>query len=95
VERLTRVTLFLTKATCLFLPISFVTGYFDINLSGAEYTVTQFWVAFTVVLVLSVAALFAFGAFSESMQMMEVWRGVRRGLGRLVQKTKRKLRSDD
>jgi uncharacterized membrane protein len=72
-----------------------VTGYFDINLSGMEYTVAQFWIAFTVVLLLSVAALFAFGAFSESMQMVEVWRGVRRGFGRLGQSVKRKLRSND
>ncbi|KAF1826399.1 uncharacterized protein K489DRAFT_313649 [Dissoconium aciculare CBS 342.82] len=86
VERLTRVTLLLTKATCLFLPVSFLTGYFDITLSGTEYTVAQFWIAFTVVLVLSVLALFAFGAFSESMQTAEVWRGVRRGFRRLMKK---------
>jgi uncharacterized membrane protein len=72
-----------------------VASYFDINLSGAEYTFAQFWIAFTVVLVLSVAALFAFGAFSESLQMVEVWRSVRRGLGRLLQKIKWKSRSND
>jgi hypothetical protein len=86
VERLTRVTLLLTKATCLFLPVSFLTGYFDITLSGIEYTVAQFWIAFTIVLVVSLLALFAFGAFSESMQTAEVWRGARRGFRRLMKK---------
>lgn len=47
VERLTRAALLLTKATILFLPVSFMTGYFSVPLGHVEYSLTTYWVAFT------------------------------------------------
>ena len=83
VERLTRITLLLTKATILFLPVSLLMAYFSIPLREAEYGVGQFWVAFAVVFVLSWMALFAFGVFSGSVQTVDFWKGLWRGMRRL------------
>ncbi|EME89402.1 uncharacterized protein MYCFIDRAFT_97362, partial [Pseudocercospora fijiensis CIRAD86] len=49
VDRLTRITLLLTKATILFLPVSFMTGYFSVPLDDIKYSARTFWIAFTVI----------------------------------------------
>lgn len=54
--------------TMLFLPVSFMTSYFDISLSGREYTITQYWVSFSVILVISYAVLMVFGVISGTME---------------------------
>lgn len=74
VEHLTRITLLLTKFTILFLPASLVMAYFSVPLGNMEYTVGQFWVAFSLVLVLSWAALMTFGFVSGSLQTGWLWR---------------------
>lgn len=92
VERLTRITLLLTKCTILFLPVSFMATYFAVPLANVgAYTVADFWVSFAVVLVLSWGALLVFGVFSGSVQTGVFFRelgmglrGVGRWIGRLA-----------
>lgn len=79
VEHLTRITLLLTKFTILFLPASLVMAYFSVPFEHAEYTLGQFWASFSVVFVLSLAALVGFGVVSGSLQTGWVWRVVVRG----------------
>lgn len=86
-ERLTRVTLLITKATILFLPVSLMSAYFSLNLAGTQYTVTQYWISFAVVLVISWAALFIFGVFSGSAQTAEFFAALCRGTQRIWRST--------
>lgn len=67
VDRLTRVSLLITKVTILFLPVSLMTSYFSCNLADTVYTPTQYWVAFTVVLCSSFLVLLLFGVLSGTM----------------------------
>ncbi|KAK5137346.1 hypothetical protein LTR08_008923 [Meristemomyces frigidus] len=88
-ERMSQVTLLITKATILFLPVSLMSGYFSIGLAGAKYTVTEYWTCFSVVLFLSWIALFVFGVISGSAQTLaffrSIWRALRTGvMGRVV-----------
>lgn len=82
VDRLTRVTLLLTKATILFLPVSLMTGYFSMQLVGVEYSVQTYWLSFVICFFLSWLALFLFGLFNGTVQTVEVikqmWRGMKR-----------------
>lgn len=79
-ERLTRVTLLITKATILFLPVSLMSAYFSVSLTDTQYTVTEYWTSFAIILFLSWIALFVFGVFSGSMQTFAFFRGVWRAL---------------
>ena len=67
-ERLTRVGLFITKATILFLPIELMTGYFGSGLSDEHYTVMQYWVTFACMLTTSWIVLMGFGVVSGTME---------------------------
>jgi len=67
-ERLTRVTLLLTKATILFLPVSLMSAYFSVDLANVQYTLHEYWISFAVIFFLSWIALFVFGVFSGSVQ---------------------------
>nr|POE49305.1 hypothetical protein CFP56_32455 [Quercus suber] len=93
VEKLTRITLFLTKATFLFLPVSLVIGYFSIDLVGIEYTVAQFWTAASIMLVLSFTALSVFGLWSGSMQSFIWLEPIRLRLARYL-KSRREVRAE-
>lgn len=86
VDRLTRITLLLTKATFLFLPVSLMTSYFSTQLIGVEYSVQTYWVSFTVLLVLSWIGLFLFGVMNGNVQTVEVFKGMGRGLKMLFGK---------
>lgn len=74
VEKLTRITLLLTKVTVIFLPVSFMTSYFSVPLVNMLYTVKDYWISFAVVFLLSWTALFVFGVFSGTMQTTDVFR---------------------
>ncbi|KAF2862817.1 hypothetical protein K470DRAFT_255722 [Piedraia hortae CBS 480.64] len=67
-ERLTRVGLLITKVTILFMPVSFMTSYFGLQLKGTEYSVGEYWIAFAVILVCSWLVLLLFGVLSGSME---------------------------
>lgn len=64
VEKLTRITLLLTKATFLFLPVGVMTAYFSVSLADVDYTARQYWFGFGIVFLLSLIAMFIFGVFS-------------------------------
>ena len=80
VERLTRLTLLLTKVTMIFLPVSLMTAYFSVPLSGVDYGVKEFWVSFAVVFFLSSMALFMVGVLTGTVQVLTVWQGIWRRL---------------
>ncbi|KAL4866466.1 hypothetical protein BDV12DRAFT_172845 [Aspergillus spectabilis] len=90
VEKLTRITILLAKVTILFLPVSLMTGYFSTELEGVKgvYTQTQFWVAFAVIIVLSVILLMLFGYVSDTVEGKTVYRSMFRTFFR---KSKNKL----
>ncbi|KAI5209754.1 hypothetical protein E4T42_07395 [Aureobasidium subglaciale] len=67
VDRLTRVALLISKATILFLPLTFLTEYVSADL-GVTYSVKTYWIAFTVVLTLSWILLMGFGVLSGTME---------------------------
>ena len=74
VEKLTRITLLLTKVSIIFLPVSLVTAYFSAPLANMVYTVQDYWISFAVTFSLSWMALFVFGVFSGSVQTVTFWR---------------------
>ncbi|USW48136.1 Putative corA, cytoplasmic domain-containing protein [Septoria linicola] len=80
VDRLTRITLLLTKFTILFLPVSFMSSYFSMPLDDIQYSVTTFWVAFVIVFALSYLALFLFSAINDNLQVGGLIHGVAEGM---------------
>jgi len=78
VERLTRVTLLLTKVTILFIPISLLIAYFSTQLEGVVFTLKSFWVSFAVILVLSAVALVIFSFVSGTIEGKLVYRPLTR-----------------
>lgn len=69
VERLTRTTIVLAKATILFLPVSLMTGYFSIQVPGiADYSITTYWLSFLVVVLLSILFLVFFSFTFHSVE---------------------------
>ncbi|KAL4886470.1 hypothetical protein BJY04DRAFT_73413 [Aspergillus karnatakaensis] len=78
VEKLTRITILLAKVTILFLPVSLMTGYFSTELAGVKgiYTQAQYWVAFAVIIVLSVMVLMLFGYVSDTVEGKTVYRSM-------------------
>ncbi|KAG0155039.1 hypothetical protein PDIDSM_612 [Penicillium digitatum] len=73
VEKLTRITILLAKATILFLPVSLMSAYFSTELAGVKngYTKTQYWVSFTVIFVVSILLLTVFGYASDTVEGSE------------------------
>ena len=70
-ERLTRTTILLAKATILFLPVSLMTGYFSIQLSEIEnlYSLRTYWACFGVVAGVTLLLLGVFDFASERVQV--------------------------
>ncbi|RAH72805.1 uncharacterized protein BO66DRAFT_317022 [Aspergillus aculeatinus CBS 121060] len=70
VEKLTRITILLAKVTILFLPVSLMTGYFSTELQNVkgEYTITQYWTSFGVIMFLSFVSLVFFGYVSDTVE---------------------------
>jgi hypothetical protein len=62
----------------MFLPVSLMTGYFSTELEGVKgvYTQTQFWVAFAVIIFLSVIMLMLFGYVSDTVEGKTVYRSI-------------------
>lgn len=75
-DRLNRVTLLITKATILFLPVSLMTTYFGCQLNNVEYTVKDYWISFAVIFLLSWVALFILGVFSGNADTVLFFSGV-------------------
>lgn len=85
---MTRVSLLITKATILFLPVSFMTSYFSTQLVNQTYTVATYWIAFVVVLVLSWVVLVGLGVVSGTMERMALYQPVRKVVVRLCGREK-------
>lgn len=70
VERLTRTTILIAKATILFLPVTLMTSYFSTEIEELQgvYTVKQYWIAFAVLLVLSALVLAIYGWAADTVE---------------------------
>ncbi|KIX98897.1 uncharacterized protein Z520_05358 [Fonsecaea multimorphosa CBS 102226] len=86
VERLTRTTILLAKATILFLPVSLMTGYFSIQLPEIEkiYTLKTYWLCFLVVSILSVLFLVLFGITTHTLEGQTVYRSITSTIGSAI-----------
>ncbi|OAX80161.1 hypothetical protein ACJ72_05506 [Emergomyces africanus] len=75
VERLTRTTILIAKATILFLPVTLMTGYFSTEIKELEgvYTVKQYWIAFAVLLALSALVLAIYGWATDTVEGKTVY----------------------
>ena len=82
VDRLTRVALLISKATILFLPLTFLTEYVSADL-GVTYSVKTYWIAFAVVLTLSWILLMGFGVLSGTMETWSLFPPLKRGFTKI------------
>lgn len=80
VERLTRTTILLAKATILFLPVSLMTAYFSIQLPEIteKYDLKTYWLSFLVVSLLSIGFLAAFGFYTHTVEGKTIYKSVTR-----------------
>lgn len=79
VERLTRITILLAKVTILFLPVSLMTAYFSTEVQDLQnYTGKTYWIAFAVIMVLSVVLLTLFGWLSGTEEGKPIYRSITR-----------------
>ena len=70
IEKLTRVTVVLAKATILFLPLSLLTAYFSIQIGNIQsiYSLRTYWLSFMVVSVLSIMFLVVYGIKTKTLE---------------------------
>lgn len=82
VEKLTRTTILLAKATILFLPVSLMTGYFSIQIGNIQdmYTLKTYWLSFLSVILLSIGSLLALGAANSTVSNKTVYKSLTRTL---------------
>ena len=78
VEKLTRITILLAKATMLFLPVSLMTAYFSTELQGVKggYTKVDYWASFAVIFFLTIALLTLFGFASDTVEGKTIYRSL-------------------
>jgi hypothetical protein len=80
VEKLTRITILLAKATLLFLPVSLMTGYFSIQIGNIQniYSLRTYWLCFVIVFAVSIVGLvffgFAIGQVADQATYKSLWR---------------------
>lgn len=79
VERLTRVAIFLTKFTFLFLPLTLITGYFSMQLNdlNGKYSVKDFWGASGVFVGLMILVLYTIGRSTETLETGIMWASIK------------------
>ncbi|KIV85904.1 hypothetical protein PV11_01556 [Exophiala sideris] len=80
VERLTRTTILLAKATIIFLPVSLMTAYFSIQLPGHNSlnSIKTYWLCFLVVALLSIGFLFIFGITTHTVEGKTIYKSITR-----------------
>ncbi|KAJ5621673.1 hypothetical protein N7528_006456 [Penicillium herquei] len=78
VEKLTRITILLAKATMLFLPVSLMTAYFSTELQGVKggYTKIDYWASFAVIFFLTLVLLAMFGLASDTVEGKTIYRSL-------------------
>lgn len=79
VERLTRVAIFLTKFTFLFLPLTLITGYFSMQLNNTagKYGERDFWGASGVFVGIMILILYTVGRSTETLETGIMWKSVK------------------
>jgi Mg2+ and Co2+ transporter CorA len=84
VEKLTRTTIFLAKATVIFLPVSLLTAYFSIQVGNIDqiYSLKTYWLSFSVVAAASIVFLAASEAATGTIEGQIVFRSLHRALWR-------------
>ncbi|EEA20476.1 conserved hypothetical protein [Talaromyces marneffei ATCC 18224] len=82
VEKLTRITILLAKATIMFLPVSLMSQYFSIQIPdiGGPLSLRAYWISFAVLMVLSISILTLFGYLSDTVEGKTIYRSVTRTL---------------
>lgn len=82
VERLTRTTILLAKATILFLPVSLLTGYFSLSVGDIDklYSLRTYWFSFLTVALLSITFLSLFGIATGTVEGKLVYRSLHKAL---------------
>ena len=75
---MTRITILLAKATILFLPVSLMTAYFSTELEGVKghYRIHTYWIAFGVIMCLSIILLAIFGMASDTVEGKTIYRSL-------------------
>ncbi|KAJ5769656.1 hypothetical protein N7520_004215 [Penicillium odoratum] len=78
VEKLTRITILLAKATMLFLPVSLMTAYFSTELQGVKggYSKVDYWASFAVIFFLTLILLTIFGFASDTVEGKTIYRSL-------------------
>lgn len=79
VERLTRVAIFLTKFTFLFLPLTLITGYFSMQLNdtNGKYGERDFWGASGVFVAIMILVLYTVGRSTETLESGIMWKSIK------------------
>lgn len=77
VEKLTRITIWLTKVTFLFMPLTLVTGYFSMQLKDINgvYDLRAFWGSVGVAVAVSLIVLYTVGKSTGTSEMRATWDG--------------------
>ena len=77
-EKLTRITIVLAKATIMFLPVSLMTGYFSVSIPDLTgvYTAKTYWLSFLVIVSLSFIFLLLFGIASDTVEGRTVYKSL-------------------
>ncbi|KAJ5929918.1 hypothetical protein N7466_005411 [Penicillium verhagenii] len=101
VEKLTRITILLAKATMLFLPVSLMTAYFSTELQGVKggYTKADYWVSFAVIFFVTLILLTVFGFASDTVEGKTIYRSLVKSFFRSsrerISMPRRKQQDDD
>lgn len=78
VEKLTRITILLAKATLVFLPVSLLTAYFSTQIQDLQptFTARAYWISFAVLSSISVCLLALFGYASDTVEGKTIYRSL-------------------
>jgi heme/copper-type cytochrome/quinol oxidase subunit 3 len=93
VERLTKVTLLLTKVTFILLPISIMTSYFSTQLKDVEFKLRDYWVTFGIILGLALVGMLLFGFYSGTNEAAIIYRPLSRKFVDLCRRIVRERKS--
>lgn len=82
VEKLTRTTILLAKATILFLPVSLTTAYFSLSIGNIDtiYSLRTYWFTFLVVAIASILFLYLFGFATGTIEGKIVYQSLHKAL---------------
>jgi len=70
--------LLLAKTTFLFMPVSLMTAYFSCQFKDVEFTISNYWMWFGIIVGLSFVAICAFSVFSGTMEGKMMYKSISR-----------------